>query len=193
MAVEPEPYRTLGLKRGATLGRGSSAGGPIAAGQDQPHPTPQGGAFARFPRDPGRPMSWLAGPGTPGVARRPPAPRPRGTPRRMATAPGVRRSGTERAAGRRPDRSGRFRRTTRQGWRAGHRAGMRGAPGSAEWKAGMVASSGIDRQRKTRGPRAALDGRRTYEPRPDSGTPGCPPLAGSRARPEQGHVRFDLL
>src|SRR6476620_9077448 len=72
MAVEPDPYHTLGLKRGATLDEVKRAYRRLAKIN---HPDAAG--EAALPRFLAIQAAYerLAGPGAPGVGRRPPAPR----------------------------------------------------------------------------------------------------------------------
>ena len=182
MAVEPDPYRTLGLKRGATLDEVKRAYRRLAKIN---HPDAAG--EAALPRFLAIQAAYerLAGPGTPGVARRPPAPRRPWDPAADAT---------RRAYG------GRARNAPPAGGGAGGASGTTGKGGEAgtNGEAAPGASGGGWSRRTGSAGKGSASGRpgrrRTYEPRPDSGTPGTPPKGGKPRAPNKatfGSTSYD--
>jgi hypothetical protein len=186
MAVEPDPYRTLGLKRGATLDEVKRAYRRLAKIN---HPDAAG--EAALPRFLAIQAAYerLAGPGAPGVARRQPAPRHAWDPAADAT---------RRAYG------GRARNAPPAGGGAGGASGTTDKDGETgtNGKAGGPGASGSGWSRRTgsagKGSASGTSGRpgrrRTYEPRPDSGTPGAPPSGGKPRAPNKatfGSTSYD--
>ena len=185
MAVEPDPYRTLGLKRGATLDEVKRAYRRLAKIN---HPDAAG--EAALPRFLAIQAAYerLAGPGTPGVARRPPAPRRPWDPAADATrrAYGGRARNAPPAGGGAAGAPG----TTGKG-------GETGANGEAAPGASGASGGGWSRRTGSAG-KGGTSGRpgrrRTYEPRPDSGTPGTPPAGGKSRAPNKatfGSTSYD--
>src|SRR5258705_7886908 len=188
MALDPDPYRTLGLKRGATLEEVKGAyrrlakiNPPDAAGE---------GALPRFLAIQAA-YEQLAGPGAPGGARRPtPAPR------RPWDAEADK---TRRAYG------GRGRNASSPGG-AGGAGGATGKGGAADADGdpgatgapGGTPGSGWARRPGSGARGAGASGRpgrrRTYEPRPDQGTSGTPPPGGKTREPNKatlGSTSYD--
>ena len=189
MALDPDPYRTLGLKRGATLDEVKRAYRRLAKIN---HPDAAGeAALPRFLAIQAA-YEQLAGPGLPGAARRPTPP-----PRRQWDAEADK---TRRAYGGRG-------RNASQG--AGGAGGAGGATGKGETAgaAGDAGASGAPNgtggsgwaRRPGSGARGAgASGRpgrrRTYEPRPDQGTSGPPPSGGKTRQPNKatlGSTSYD--
>ncbi len=194
MAVEPDPYRTLGLKRGATLDEVKRAYRRLAKIN---HPDAAG--EAALPRFLAIQAAYerLAGPGAPGVARRPPAPRRPWDPAADATrrAYGGRARNAPPGAG--PTGAGGAAGTTGNGGEtdAGADAGggAAGTPGSASG-GGWSRRTGSTGKGGAPGASGRPGRRRTYEPRPDSGTPGSPPPGGKPRQPNKatfGSTSYD--
>ena len=188
MAVEPDPYRTLGLKRGATLDEVKRAYRRLAKIN---HPDAAGeGALPRVLAIQAA-YEQLAGPGAPGVGRRP-APQPRRPWDPAADA-------TRRAYG------GRARNAPPGAGSAGGASGTTGKGGDAagtDGQAGSPGATGGGWSRRTgstgRGSGAGASGRpgrrRTYEPRPDAGAAGTPPPGGKPREPNKatfGSTSYD--
>ncbi len=187
MALDPDPYRTLGLKRGATLDEVKRAYRRLAKIN---HPDAAGeAALPRFLAIQAA-YEQLAGPGAPGVAR--PAPAPRRPWDAGAEA-------TRRAYGGRG-------RTAGSGGGAGGTAGANGKGGAAgpdgkaetPGAAGASGGSGWARRPGSAGREAGASGRpgrrRTHEPRPDSGAPGTRPGGGKtreRNKATLGSTSYD--
>ena len=189
MTLDPDPYRTLGLKRGATLDEVKRAYRRLAKIN---HPDAAGeSALPRFLAIQAA-YEQLAGPGAPGVGRRPtPAPRRAWDPAADAT---------RRAYG------GRGRNASPGGGAGGAsgKGGSAGANGDAGAGAAGAAggpggtSGGWARRPGATGRGAGATGRpgrrRTYEPRPESGTPGTPPPNGKTRAPNKatlGSTSYD--
>ena len=176
MALDPDPYRTLGLKRGATLDEVKRAYRRLAKIN---HPDAAGeAALPRFLAIQAA-YEQLAGP-APGTGRRPAS-----APRRPWDAEADK---TRRAYG------GRGRNAPPRGAGAGGgaspgkggAAGTDGTDGATGGSAPPGEGSGGWTRRtgstgRTGGPSARPGRRRTYEPRPDSGTAGTPPGGKARA------------
>ena len=189
MALDPDPYRTLGLKRGATLDEVKRAYRRLAKIN---HPDAAGeAALPRFLAIQAA-YEQLAGPGVPGAARPTPAPR------RPWDAEADK---TRRAYG------GRARNAPPGGGRGAGGAGAGGAGGTGgvgpDGQAGAAGAPGGGSGGWARRPGSAGRGsgasgrpgrRRTYEPRPDSGTAGTPPSGGKTRPPNKatlGSTSYD--
>ena len=186
MALDPDPYRTLGLKRGATLDdvkrayrRLAKINHPDAAGE---------AALPRFLAIQAA-YEQLAGP-APGTGRRPtPAPRRPWD----AEADKTRRAYGGRARNAPPGGAG------TGGAGATGKGGAAGADGATGGSAAPGEGSGGWTRRtgsagRTGGASARPGRRRTYEPRPDSGTPGTPPPGGKTRAPNKatlGSTSYD--
>ncbi len=186
MAVEPDPYRTLGLKRGATLDdvkrayrRLAKINHPDAAGE---------AALPRFLAIQAA-YEQLAEP-APGTGRRPtPAPRRPWD----AEADKTRRAYGGRARNAPPGAAG------TGGAGATGKGGAAGTGGEAGGSAAPGEGSGGWTRRggsagRTGGTSGRPGRRRTYEPRPDSGTPGTPPPGGKTRAPNKatlGSTSYD--
>jgi DnaJ domain len=175
MALDPDPYRTLGLKRGATLDEVKRAYRRLAKIN---HPDAAGeAALPRFLAIQAA-YEQLAGPAAPGSGRRPTA-----APRRPwdAEAEATRRAYGGRARNAPPGGGGGGAGATGKGGPAGSggSAGEQSGPGGADGGSG-----GWTRRSGATGRGGAASGRpgrrRTYEPRPDPGTSGTPPGGTTR-------------
>ena len=178
MAADPTRTAPSGLKRGATLDEVKRAYRRLAKIN---HPDAAGeAALPRFLAIQAA-YEQLAGPGTPGhgtTAARPATAVGSPTPTRRAGRTGVGR-GTRRRPARAPGALG----DDRQG--RGGRHGRRTA--DRPRRASGAAAGRVERDRpgEPAAPPARPGRRRTYEPRPDSGTPGTPPPGGKPRAPNK--------
>jgi hypothetical protein len=186
MALDPDPYRTLGLKRGATLDEVKRAYRRLAKINH-----PDAGGEKALPRFLAIQAAYeqLAGPGVPGAARPTPAPR------RPWDAEADK---TRRAYGGRGRNASPGAGTGGAGGATG-KGGAAGADGEAGGAGTPGAGSGGWARRPGSGARASgASGRpgrrRTYEPRPDQGTSGTPPPGGKTREPNKatlGSTSYD--
>jgi len=174
MALDPDPYRTLGLKRGATLDEVKRAYRRLAKIN---HPDAAGeSALPRFLAIQAA-YEQLAGPGAAANGRKPAAPRRSWDPAADATH----RAYGGRAKNPPPGAKGQAGSAGPPGAGGAAAAGGPGAAGGAAggWgrRPGSTGSGGGATGRPGR--------RRTYQPRPDPGSPGGPgtPPAGGKTRP----------
>ena len=174
MALDADPYRTLGLKRGAHLDEVKRAYRRLAKIN---HPDAAGeSALPRFLAIQAA-YEQLAGPASLGKARRPtPAPRRPWD----AEADKTRRAYGGRSRNAPPGAAGTPGGATGKGGAAGTSGGPNPSGAAGEGSGGWARRPGS--AGRSGGASARPGRRRTYEPRPNTGTPGAPP-AGGQTRP----------
>ena len=197
MAPDADPYRTLGLKRGATLDEVKRAYRRLAKIN---HPDAGGeGALPRFLAIQAA-YEQLAGPGAPGAARRPsPAPRRPWDSEadKTSRAYGGRGRNASPGAGGVGGAGGTGGATGKSATGKGERAGADGDAGATSAPNGTPGSGWARRPgagARGSGASGRPGRRRTYEPRPDQGTSGAPPPGGKTREPNKatlGSTSYD--